>query len=907
MSEPEPPQPSSSSTRNEVRDALLVEQQACWQRGERVLVEAWLEQRPELRNDTEAVLQLILHEVHLRQERGETPELAEYQRRFPHLAEPLAIQFEFERVLGADAAPGTAGLSTVPGAPPHGAAQGPPLAGLPRIAGYEVLGELGRGGMGVVYKARQARLNRPVALKMLLAGPLASAEEARRFRAEAEAAARLQHPNVVQIHEVGEHQGHPYLALEFVEGGSLADRLRGVPLPPRAAAELVETLARAVQAAHEKGVVHRDLKPGNVLLTADGTPKVADFGLAKRLDATSAATQSGAVLGTPAYMAPEQAGGKAREVGPAADVWALGALLYECLTGRPPFQGRTPTDTLLRVLSDEPVPPRNVNPAVPRDLETIALKCLRKEPAKRYATAAELADDLRRFLHGESICARRVSRVERLWRWCRRKPALTTAAVCALLAGGIAGLFAHQAHSTEQQRRTEKRQYAEERALLAAMSGDASGAARAIGEAESLGASPGQMHLLRGQVAFHQGDVEAARGYLERAVSLMPDSVAATAMLALACFHSGRGTRFEQLALDLDEMQPRTPEDFLFKGQVESRTRPEQALRTLDRAVSLRNSAIARVVRLGARCNHALFTDDVDVAESALKDAEVAREMLPDNPVVLANSVDASLVAAGVFAVRGQPERSRAALKQAGRDARALESFHSSPMALVARFNYYSAVGDEKAALTVSGMGREFHHALMLYRHRDYDKALAAADRAVARGSAPARFERGFILAEMSDGQRRAWGAFEEARAANDLGTFRLYTAAIPLLLGRKPDAVRASLAIRADPTPPVARWYKGWYHRYLDYLCDLIPEDEFLRAAGRCRPKLSDAHFVIGLRHLADGDRKGATAHFRQCADTRVFIYWDHMWARAFLKRLEDDSAWPPWIPPRKPTRAKP
>jgi serine/threonine protein kinase len=278
--------------------------------------------------------------------------------------------------------------------------------------------------MGVVYKARQVGLDRVVALKVILAGQFAGDRERARFRAEALAGARLSHPNVVQVHEVGEHQGHPYLALEYVEGGTLSDRLRAGPLAARPAAELVERLARAVQAAHEKGVVHRDLKPANVLLTRDGTPKVTDFGLAKRLDAQTA-TEAGAILGTPAYMAPEQAGGNTAEVGPAVDVWALGVVLYECLTGRPPFQGPTATDTIRRVLSDELAPPRQLAPSVPRDLDTICLKCLRKGPAQRYATAAELADDLQRFLQGEPIRARPLGSSERAWRLARRHSALS--------------------------------------------------------------------------------------------------------------------------------------------------------------------------------------------------------------------------------------------------------------------------------------------------------------------------------------------------------------------------------------------------------------------------------------------------------------------------------------------------
>jgi WD40 repeat protein/tRNA A-37 threonylcarbamoyl transferase component Bud32 len=302
------------------------------------------------------------------------------------------------------------------------------------VPGYEILGELGRGGMGVVYKARQTRLNRLVALKMILAGGHAGAAELLRFQTEAHAIARLQHPNIVQVYEVGEHEGKPFLSLEYCGGGSLAQKLGGTPLPPRDAAALLETLARAMRAAHEQYVIHRDLKPANVLLASDGTPKITDFGLAKELD-EAGQTQSGTVLGTPSYMAPEQAGGKSFAISPATDVYALGAILYECLTGRPPFKAATAYDTILQVLGDEPVPPARLTAGVPRDVETICLKCLAKEPGRRYASAKELGDDLRRFLAGEPIVARPVGRLERTAKWVRRNP------VVALLCGVAAGLL----------------------------------------------------------------------------------------------------------------------------------------------------------------------------------------------------------------------------------------------------------------------------------------------------------------------------------------------------------------------------------------------------------------------------------------------------------------------------------
>jgi hypothetical protein len=330
----------------------------------------------------------------------------------------------------------------------------PPLGTKVRYIGnYELLEELGRGGMGVVYKARQITLKRLVALKMILAGEHAGPHELARFRSEAEAVARLQHPHIVQIYEVGEHEGHPYFSLEFCPGGGLDRKLNGTPLPPQEAARLLETLARAMHAAHQAGVVHRDLKPANVLLTAEGQPKITDFGLAKKLD-EAGQTQSNAVLGTPSYMAPEQAQGRSKEIGPAADVYALGALLYECLTGRPPFRATTALDTLRQVVADDPVPPGRLQSQTPRDLETVCLKCLHKEPARRYPSALELAEELWAFREGRPIRARPVGGAERLWRWCRRNPAvaglLAAVALTLLLGAGVASLFAVRAEARRQ-------------------------------------------------------------------------------------------------------------------------------------------------------------------------------------------------------------------------------------------------------------------------------------------------------------------------------------------------------------------------------------------------------------------------------------------------------------------------
>jgi hypothetical protein len=420
---------------------------------------------------------------------GDRPDLLERLRHDLRAVEAM------EAFLGPDTGevvPPAADGATLPSRPEG--SPGAAATSWPVVPGHEILGELGRGGMGVVYQARQLALDRLVALKMVLAGAHAGEAERVRFKVEAEAVARLQHPNVVQIHEVGEAGGLPYFSLEFCPGGSLEKRLQGTPLPAREAAALVETLARAMNAAHGKGIVHRDLKPANVLLGEGGAPKITDFGLAKRVEVGAGLTATGAVLGTPSYMAPEQAGGKGAAVSPAADVYALGAILYECLTGRPPFKAATPLDTLLQVVSDEPVAPRQLQSRTPRDLETIALKCLQKEPGKRYASALELAEDLRRFQAGEPIRARPVGSAERAWRWCRRNPlpAAGATAIGLALATGIV------------------------LAVLAARS------AQAVAAAEKENARKDQQRLR--EALFEQARAERLVGNRHRALELLADA-----------------------------------------------------------------------------------------------------------------------------------------------------------------------------------------------------------------------------------------------------------------------------------------------------------------------------------------------------------------------------------------------
>jgi WD40 repeat protein/tRNA A-37 threonylcarbamoyl transferase component Bud32 len=410
-------------------------------------------------------------------EAGEKPNRDDWLARNPDLAGDLAVFFDaqdqVDRLAGSIRAPDPWDAPTLP-PDQQEAAQG--SLGVIRYFGdYELIEEIARGGMGVVYKARQVSLNRIVAVKMILSGQLASDADVHRFRSEAEAAANLDHPNIVPIYEVGEHEGQHYFSMKLIEGGSLAQAVANGQWPvsskvtQQRAAQLLAAVAQAVHHAHQRGILHRDLKPSNILLDGNGNPHVTDFGLAKRIQADSKLTQSGVIVGTPSYMSPEQARSE-KVLTTAVDVYSLGAILYELLAGQPPFHAPTPMDILLRVLDQEPIAPRKLNPKLDYDLETTCLKAMAKEPARRYATAAELSADLHRYLEGKPILARPVGQAERFWRWCRRNPmvaALVATVALSLILGAVVASYFGVKASIRASEAVEEKKRADQNALEA--------------------------------------------------------------------------------------------------------------------------------------------------------------------------------------------------------------------------------------------------------------------------------------------------------------------------------------------------------------------------------------------------------------------------------------------------------
>jgi len=767
---------------------------------------------------------------------------------------------------------------------------------------YKLLEEIARGGMGVVYKAMQVSLSRLVAVKMILPSASTCKEYIRRFRTESSAAANLQHPNIVAVHEVGTHEGQNFIVMDFVHGPNLARMVGHLPLRARQAAGYLRTVAEAIHYAHDQGILHRDLKPSNVLIDNRDQPRVTDFGLAKRLDGESDLTLSGQVLGSPNFMSPEQAAGVRGKVSRRTDVYGLGAILYHTLTARPPFQADSLAEMLRQVIYSDPVSPRLLNASVPRDLETITMKCLEKDPSRRYPTAQALADELARFLAGEPILARPLGPAGKAWRWCQRKPALAGAFATSVLAMALAASFAYQTRSLNRQRLAERRQAAMEKAWIAVWGGDLDRVEPAIHDAELAGMSVMELHMLRGHLAAHRGAYDQAVEHLDQAVRLAPESVSARALLAIAYARLGKWEQAAAILKSASLYPMKTPDDYLFKALAESDWDPARGLATLDKAPSQRPRVLARLIRAQLRVSAAAYSGNIADTKAALEETRIAKELVPDNVVALVSSLLANLMMAGIFEDQGETEQLASVISEGERIATDLRSHSNNVEAIWGRVQYLSYLGENQKLIDeLRDPTRRYDDPLLqslyaqaLYMEGRFEEAVTVLTPTQRVPGRATDFCRGYVVAELPNGPQRALQEFYALSGESASPLRVLYGQTVLRLLGRKQEAVE--ICARLNEQKPVFPGRNDWYHQLLDYCCEKSTAAELLENAGPTRASRGEAHFFIALTQLGQGDRDGARQHFSKVLSPGVHSF-EHGWSRAFLSRMGQDPDWPPWI----------
>jgi len=843
-----------------------------------------------------------------------------------------------------------------------------------RLGDFEILSELGRGGMGVVYEARQRSLNRKVALKVLASTLGLTSHAVERFQREAEAAGKLHHTNIVPVYATGEEDGIHFYAMELIPGPSLDRVIKQmrqredgseqptVPGAPDlaatgpyveqsssgsgtlsssslgsggayfdAVARMVAEVADALEHAHKQKVIHRDVKPSNLLLSPEGRLSLNDFGLARMLEQPGM-TMTGEFVGTPSYMSPEQITSGRIPVDHRTDIYSLGATLYELLTLRAPFVGDSRDRVLAQIIQKDPTPPRSLNKRVPRDLETICLKAMEKDPDKRYQTAGQMADDLRRYVNRFAILAKRPSVVERCGKWVRRHPGLTAGVACAVLGLGVAGFFAWHAHEAErlrveqerdqaerlaaETRKQEERLLAEQRqnaldlALVAATGGDLRAAQKAIAKAELLGASTGQVHVLQGQVALHSGKTQDALDHLKQAVNLLPDSVMARGMLAVAYAYNGEWNQYIQTVEKMQLLTPRTPEDWLFKGYAEGQHDPALGLRTLERAMSERPMMIAYLLRAELRFWHAQDTGDLATAQMAVQDADFVRKSLPQNPIAIWVSLEAWLVQAGVHERSGRIDKQDEAMKQAGSFAEALKAYPDNPDAVSYRWYYMREIGALNDFLpeleTASGKSSHVYlsycYALTLYQTKDFNRTVTALSK---QESSLSSCLRPFAIAEeqKDDWKTRALAAHRDhANRFKDDGWTLLNGQTALRFIEEKEQAIRVCRELQTHPERfPLLR--RAVLLKILDYNCGDIDLRELEQTVNATLSLWDQCvmHYYVGMKYLSEGNRDEARDHFSKAVATRAFNFSEYDMSFVFLARLKKDHNWPRWIEQKK------
>jgi hypothetical protein len=827
-----------------------------------------------------------------------------------------------------------------------------------KLGDFEVVRELGRGGMGVVYEARQVSLNRRVAFKVLASGLGLTPKAIHRFRREAEAAAKLHHTNIVPVYATGEHDGFHFYAMELIDGPSLDrviahlrnERQVGASPQPTLAPELTvtgpygdettpgsgvstglssgssysDTVARmiaevadALDHAHRHNIIHRDVKPANLLLGADGRLSVNDFGLARALEEPGM-TQTGEFVGTPAYMAPEQIAGGRIPIDHRCDIYSLGATLYELLTLRPPFAADRRDQLLAMVVQKEPPSPHSLNPKVPRDLETICLKCLEKDPDRRYQSATELADDLRRYINRFAILARRAGPFTKFKKWVKRNPALAAALAIALTAVGVAGGFAYRQHLLEQDRvaerarleeelLAEKRQTALEKAVLEAMSGDTQAALQAIRDAENKGVHPGQLNMLRGLIETSRGNPRGALVYLEQAERQLPESVAIKVLIAQAHAFQGEFWKAQEIIAGLSSFRPSTTEDYVFLGLSQAVMDSDRGLKTLEVAFArARQPALARLTRAQVLSWRAGDDGDPADAERALDDIRKA-DLPDDHALMVLYRFNACMEGVKCYGAR-EPARRDALLEQASRDFERLGRYPDFPIAVLFRCGYHIYRDDDEALLGEVRRARArsdsatlaYLEAHVHYRRKQYGEALTVLRTAKSRGGSLFASE-GFVLATLPERKAEAVSIVEEAMGTVKGGPHVTFTPSVLLMLGPEyRDRARGLFSrIRDEKAHLIPTARNRWYHDLLAYNAGdaRMPAEELLKRAGKSRVNRSEAYFFIALNKLAEGDRAGAKEFLTRCCEIIIDNGFEYTWARAFLACI-DDPDWLPWIP---------
>ncbi len=834
-----------------------------------------------------------------------------------------------------------------------------------RLGDYELHQEIARGGMGVVFKARQVSLNRPVALKVLNASLGLTPQAVTRFRLEAETAARLHHTNIVPIYSTGTEAGVYYYAMELILGPSLDSVLRQLrnaavpaaspanspplpePLPawvsqtlayqpdspaarpsagsttmPSGAssstlgaggdyfdtvARMIADVADALDYAHKQGVIHRDMKPSNLLLSPEGRLSIADFGLARMLEQPGM-TMTGEFVGTPAYMSPEQITAGRVPVNHRTDVYSLGATLYELLTLQRPFPGERRDQVLAQILQKEPPRPRRVNKKIPHDLETICLKAMDKDPDRRYQTAGQMADDLRRYVNRFAIKARRAGPVERLRKWARRQPGLAAGLMVALFAGVIAGVSVWRADVAGD----EVRDYAVQKALVAVMRGEFGEARDAISETERHDVSPGQLEMLRGLVAAYEGRETDAIKHLKEAVNLLPTSESATVrgLLVLVYESAGQGANELRALEDLKPVDPITQTDYLFKGAAIGKWDPQRGLRLLDQAVVGKKnstSAVARLLRAATRMALAHDERNPLLADLAIEDVKRARGFFDDSsPVALVDGCWIHQLGAAVYEVAGQAPNQQLALDQARLDAAAASAYPNLPGALHARWNYFWNYGQRDGTLEEM---RPFRwdknfpsigacYATSLYwrgSNEDLQEALGVLEE--HEGSPVADLVRCCILAEEDPDEALK---FYDIVAAGELaGYHRLRSYSLLLLLGQK-HRLTSEVQREQEQSIDLPPHRKAFFNDLLSFCEGKLPEDQLQKAVDSSRSSWDRClgHYFMGLSRLADRDRKGAEKQFEKAVETRAIGWVHYNLAIIFLERIKRNPQWPAWIP---------